>query len=193
MKDLKEFRMINEREQQFILNSISSFSSKILDNLKGLDYILWIHLGNSHSKNSFPEIYLIPISVANKIKNIKNVNSIKSAGLYFGFVKMGQFFLSLEGAEFLFNKRLYTENQILYVSSKGEKSILYGNSILKHMCLKIPLKIEKNSILIVLNESDEILSLAKSQITYEDYQNFTSKDKVAINLIDKGYYLRKKQ
>ena len=56
-------------------------------------------------------------------------------GVYFGFIKKNQFLLSLEGAEFLNKLNMF---QYLFVNDDGEKSVLYGNHIMKKFFNKRP-------------------------------------------------------
>ena len=101
--------------------------------------------------------------------------------------------LSLEGAEFLLNLNFFSERYQLIVNNDGEKAILYGNKILKKMIIKISNKLKKNDFLLVFNQSNELICIARSQVDFEDIQNIKTNEIIAFNLIDKGYYLRKKQ
>jgi len=190
MRELNEFRVINETERRYIQESVSR---KILEGLIKLGYFIYISLNNLTSERAFPTLYLISNNLTKLVKSIGSKNIINSAGLYFGFIKKGQFFLSLEGAEFLLSHDFFTENQFLYVSKKGEKSVLYGNRIVKQMITKLPHNIDRQSLLLVFNESNEFIALARSEIDNKMFEALKSKEVIAINLIDKGYYLRKKQ
>ena len=83
-------------------------------------------------------------------------------------------------------------NQIT-VSEEGEKSVLYGNDILKSVIISIPPELKKNDLLTVLNQKNEIVALARAEIDYSSYLNLKLDHKIAQNLVDKGYFLRKKQ
>ena len=65
--------------------------------------------------------------------------------------------------------------------------------IIKDFISKIPENLKKNKFLLIFNTSNELLSIAQSQIDKEQYLNLKSYELVALNLIDKGYYLRIKQ
>ena len=103
------------------------------------------------------------------------------------------FFLSLEGAEFLYENEIFSEFQQLILNKKGEKSFLYGNNISKKMIDKIPQKLKNKDFLLVLNDLNEIIGISQSQCDRQIIHTLNSEDIVAINLSDKGYYLRKKQ
>ena len=118
---------------------------------------------------------------------------IISAGIYFGFIKKNKFRLSLEGAEFLLNLHFFSERHLATVNNDGEKAILYGNQILRKMIVKISNKVKKNDFILVFNQSNELICIARSQVNFEDIRNLKNNDIIAFNLIDKGYYLRKKQ
>jgi len=142
--------------------------------------------------NQLP-IYLIKPRHKDLKQLIQLTSYIYSIGLHFGFIKKGLFFLSLEGAEFLYrNKYIFEKNQII-VNVQGEKSILYGNNILKKMVSNFSTKLKINDLLIVLNELKEIIAIGITKVDGNNFYNLESDKLVALNLIDKGYYLRKNQ
>ena len=192
MKNLKNFRLINETEKKIIINSLSKITAKISPILDKTEYELFILFNNLSLKNQYPLIFLVSdnlIRIYNKIPN----NDISSAGIYFGFLKRSQFFLSLEGAEFLNNLNCFSEKQQIQVNDDGEKAILYGNKILKKMITNIPSNLEKKQFVIVFNRLNELIAIARAQIGYKSSQNLNSSDLIALNLNDKGYYLRREQ
>jgi len=193
MTDTKKFREINETENGIITDSVLKISTKILSVLKKIDYKIFIALVNKTSKNNYPSIFLIPNNLTKNLVKFQQDISVNSVGLYFGFIKKGEFYLSLEGAEFLHKSGCFSKNQELYVNRNGEKSILYGNRISKSMIEKIPTGLQKNAFLLVFNLTNELIAIAKSQVNYVTYENLNLKDPIAINLVDKGYYLRKRQ
>lgn len=193
MKDIKNFRAINETEKKIVHNSISKISQKILLFLKKTENQLFISLDASNSKIKYPFMYLVPKNLTKFIYKINPGINIHSAGLYFGFIKKNIFFLSLEGAEYLFEKGYLTEGSRIFATEKGEKSILYGNKILKKMISKIPSTLRKNEFLFIFNRKKELIAIARSQVDYLTCQDLKPKEVIAQNLIDKGYYLRKKQ
>lgn len=193
MIDTKKFRKANRKENAIIINTLLKISTKILSVLKKIEYNFYIALNNKTSKNKFPSIFLIHKNLSKELVKFQQEIRVNSAGLYFGFIKRGEFYLSLEAAEFLLNLSCFSTNQKLFVNKNGEKSILYGNRISKSMIAKIPTELKRNSFLLVFNLENELIALAKSQVDYLTYQNFSHSDIVALNLVDKGYYLRKKQ
>jgi len=192
MRNLKYFRIINNTEKNIIINSLSKISPDISSILNKIEFKLFISFNDSSSKNNYPFIFLVP---NNLIKNINKLThkDINSAGLYFGFIKKNQFFLSIEGAEFLHNQNLISEKHQICVNENGEKAILYGNKILKKMLIPIEPNMKKNDFLLVFNRLNELVAIAQSQVDFEDIQNLKPNECIAINLVDKGYYLRKKQ
>jgi len=193
MNDTKKFREINETENAIITDSVLKISTKILSVLKKINYKIYIALVNKTSKNNYPSIFLITNNLTKIFVKFQQYISVDSIGLYFGFIKKGEFYLSLEGTEFLLNLGCFEKQQEMYVSEEGEKSILYGNDILKRMIEKIPTGLQKNAFLLVFNLEEELIAIAKSQVNYPTYKNLNPNEMVAINLVDKGYYLRKRQ
>ncbi|MFW9947730.1 MAG: hypothetical protein ACFFDX_12975, partial [Candidatus Odinarchaeota archaeon] len=76
---------------------------------------------------------------------------------------------------------------------QGEKSILYGNNILKKMLSNFSMELKMNDLVIVLNHLKEIIAIGIIKVDGNDFYNLESDDIIALNLIDKGYYLRKNQ
>ena len=193
MNDLENFRQVSSFEKTIILNSLSTISTKIMQILNDLHYDLYISFQRKETENDYPEIFLIT-DVQKKYLGLINLNNIThSVGLYFGFFKKNSFFLSLEGAEFLYKDKIFSEFQQLILNKNGEKSFLYGNNISKKMIDKFPLKLKNKDFLLVLNDLHELIGISQSQCDHQTILNLKSEDIVAINLSDKGYYLRKKQ
>lgn len=192
MRDLKTFRLVNKIETTMIYDSIIKLSPNILPFFEKNDYRLNISLNELEAESKFPSIFLISKDQLKLLRTLKN-NKIISAGLYFGFIKKGNFYLSLEGAEFLYNNNLFSDLKRIHLNDKGEKSILYGNNVLKNMIHAIPGSLKKNDILLIFNRNDEIIALAQSKYNYQNIQKLKPKEIIAINLNDKGYYLRRNQ
>ena len=192
MKNLKNFRIINDTEKTIIINSLSKISVNISPILDKIEFKLFILLNDLSSKNKFPSIFLVPNNLARIYNKIPN-KDLSSAGLYFGFLKKNHFFLSLEGAEFLLNQNVFSEKNKIYVNENGEKAILYGNKILKKMIINIHVNLKKNDFLLVFNQLNELVAIAQSQVDFDEIQNLKPNESIAINLVDKGYYLRRKQ
>ena len=192
MSETLEFRKINEIEEKIIITSLTKISSDFQQFIKDIKRFLYISTESLTSRSKFPKIFLISKDQYTLLQSLK-INRIISAGLYFGFIKKGHFHLSLEGAEFLFKNNILSDLKKLYVNDKGEKSILYGNNILKNMIIKFPISLRKKDLLLVINKYEEVLALVRSKFDYQDIQEVKPKDIIAINLIDKGIYLRVSQ
>ena len=193
MNDSKNFRPINNYEKNIIGNSLSQISIKFILILDEKLYDLYILLNSPIIKGIQLPIYLIKARNKDLKQLLQLTSHIYSMGLYFGFIKKGFFFLSLEGAEFLYrNKYILEKNQII-VNIQGEKSILYGNNILKKMLSNFSLELKINDLVVVLNELNEILAISIIKVDGNNFYNLESDDIIALNLIDKGYYLRKNQ
>ena len=93
----------------------------------------------------------------------------------------------------MYKQNLFPKNYQLVANAEGEKAILFGNTILKRNIISLPPTLKKNELLTIFNQSIEMISLALSQVDYSISQELKPNDKIAINLVDKGYYLRKKQ
>jgi len=193
MNDLENFRQINSFEKKIILRSLSTDSSKILQTLDDLHYFLYISFQQKETKNNYPVVFLITMDQKKYLDLINVKNLVYSVGLYFGFIKRSVFFLSLEGSEFLYENEILSESHHLSLNKKGEKSILYGNDILKENVIIFSPNLRKDDFLVIKNTQNEIIAIAKSLINKQDLKILNPRDKIALNLVDKGYYLRKSQ
>ena len=193
MNDLENFRQINEIEKKIIIQSLSKISPNIFQFIIRSKNLLYISLKKGNSKSIYPSIYLTSKYFQKEIDKIEFNDKIYSVGLYFGFIKKGRFYISLEGAEFLYKKGILSDIKLIYVNKKGEKSILYGNDILKNWVTKTPLNLQKQDFLLIFNKLNEILAIAYSEVESKILQQLKPNDVVATTLNDKGFYLRKKQ
>ena len=193
MTNTRIFRRINTIETSMIaatFNTISPELRPILENIKNLLYIL---ITNSTPQKDYPSIYLITGDQQKLINEVNNINRIYAAGLYFGFLKKGIFYISMEGVENLQKNGIFTNFKQLCLTKSGEKSFLYGNNILKNMVKKSPLNLNEKDFLIIFNDIDEIVGLDISRVNNETISKIKSNDVFAINISDKGQYLRRKQ
>lgn len=190
---MNTFRLINKIEKSIINNSLLKLSSEVLSYFKKIDYRFYIFVNDDQAENKFPLIFLVSYENSNILEERLKNEQICAAGIYFGFIKKGIFNLSLEGAEFLHNHQILLNNNKITISEQGEKSILYGNDILKSIITNIPPELKKNNLLAVFNQRNEIIAIARATIDSSSFQNLKKNQKVAQNLVDKGYYLRKRQ
>ena len=193
MNNTKNFRIVNKTEKKIITDSLFRISTQIISVLNNRDNEFFILFNKLSLNNKFPSIFLVSNNLMELVNRFDSELSINSIGLYFGFIKKNQFLLSLEGAEFLYKLNAIPEKHHIVVKNEGEKSILYGNHIIKKYLYKTPKLLEKNTFLLIFNESNELISIGYSQGDYDSIYNLRPKDIIAKNLIDKGYYLRKEQ
>jgi len=193
MSESSNFRQINEIEKKIIIQSLSKISPNIFQFIIRSKNLLYISLKKGNSKTFYPSIYLTSKYFQKEIDKIEFNDKIYSVGLYFGFIKKGRFYISLEGTEFLYKKGILSDIKYIYVNKKGEKSILYGNDILKNWVTKTPLNLQKQDFLLIFNKLNEILAIAYSEVESKILQQLKPNDVVATTLNDKGFYLRKKQ
>jgi len=193
MEEKNYFRRINEKERIIIFNSIQKISQEFLSIFNDFENNLFISLNEPIRKNKFPKIYLILDNLKEIINKVNFRDKIYSAGLFFGYIKKGKFQVSLEGLEFLYKQGKSSKFHHLYVNEKGEKSVLYGNDIIKSMIIKKFSHFNKNDLLIILNDGHEILAITQALINFESIEKLNLESKIAYNLVDKGYYLREMQ
>jgi ribosome biogenesis protein Nip4 len=193
MTDIEIFRKINQIEKEIISNSLLRISSEFITTFKGFEELLYILINKRSSFTNYPTIYLLSEELEDIFKIFNTYPNISSGGLYFGLIKKGNFLLSLEGAEFLLKNRFISNFKILGLNSEGEKTILYGNDIFKENVIKYPQDLKKDDFLIIVNPQNEAIAIARALTNTQELLKLSQRGKIALNLVDKGYYLRKRQ
>ncbi len=190
MNDATSFRQINNIELQIIITSFIKISAKFLDILDNLKSKLYTSIKSSTNTKNYLSIHLLTNEQQNLLNEINVRNKIYATGVFFGLIKKGEFLISIEGVEFLYISNHFTDFKKLILNVSGEKSILYGNNILKKMVIKHPTDLKKKDFLLVLNEFHEIIGLGLSQASSELSLSLKPNDIFALNVSDKGQYLR---
>jgi ribosome biogenesis protein Nip4 len=193
MNNFVMFRKINQIEKKIIENFLSNISSNNTSNFKDFEQNFYVVIKNKTHQNNYPQIYLLSEELKKLIYSINAINDISSVGLYFGFIKRGEFYVSLEGAEYLHKRGYISDSLQLYVNTYGEKSILYGNNILKNMLIMKTYSFKQNDFIIIFNDEDELIAIGSSAIEGNNIEHLKPDGLVANNLSDKGRYLREKQ
>ena len=188
--DPKIFRALKNSEFEFIKIALSQLSPKIVTYLQERSTLLYISISGNKNENL---IYLITENHKKALIHFQKNAKIISAGTYLGFIVRRQFFLSLEGAELLLGEKLIPEQRIVQVNIEGEKAILYGNPIEKKMILDFSSNLKKDSFILILNQLNELIALGNVELELENFKLFNERDILIKNLVDKGYYLRRKQ
>jgi ribosome biogenesis protein Nip4 len=192
MKNSNKIRPINLTEKEIIQNSLNKLDPNLFNILTD-EYLIYINFNPIWKSKEFPSIFLISQQQHTFMKDFETQDDIFSVGLYMGFIKRGVFLVSLELVEFVWKKGVLSNKKCIHLNSKGEKSILYGNNILKRMISKTSNNFQAGEVLLIFNELNEILAIAFSKVDSISLENCSNKDIIAINLSDKGYYLRAKQ
>lgn len=185
-----DWRPMNSKERSIIISSLSRINPSISSVFKKNLYNFYILMDKLKKRYN---IYLVRSNLS-KIEVIKELYAkVKEIGLYFGYLSKDFFYISIEGAEFLFKNHGFLKEKYIQVNKKGEKSVLYGNHILKNMIDTVSPLLHNKDLILVMNEMNEVLAIAYSKIESDQISRLKSKDLIAINLRDKGYYLRVKQ
>ncbi len=190
MNNERIFRNINNIESDLIATSFNIISAKLSPVLDKLKNFLYISINKSTTEVSYPSVYLITKEQKRVIDESNISDRIYTAGLYFGFIKKGVFYFSIEGVEHLLKSGIFTDFKRLWINESGEKSFLYGNNILKKMVIKSPPNLKEKDLLIILTKFDELIGLGLSRVDNEKIMHLKPNDIVSINLSDKGKYLR---
>ena len=53
--------------------------------------------------------------------------------------------------------------------------------------------VKKNSVILILNQSSELIALGHLEVDLSEFNEKDEKEIIVKNLVDKGYYLRRKQ
>jgi len=190
---LEIFRKLNKNEKKIVKDSLYHISNNIWKYFLEEKYEIYIKISESRQNKNTLELFLIPQQLELEINKIKKLAAIKFSGIPLGFIKNKRLFLSLEAAELFFNLHKIDSRNILILNENGEKSVLYGNPIKKGMILDISFEIRVNWIVFLVNKNQEFLGLGLLKVNYEKYKKLKNKDNIALNLVDKGFYLRRDQ
>ncbi len=195
MKDSINFRALNDFEAGMLKKGLIEISPKGIKFFENNINYFYVKLKSDVEHKSLPMIFFVSEETKNLIDRIKNKGKIESGGIYFGFLKKGKFYLSLEGAEYLYKNRIFPESQTVFVNDKGEKSILYGNDLKKRMAKRYSEKLSKGDSILILNKLGEVCALGLTKLNGYAIKKKSEDDEspIALTLIDKGYYLRKLQ
>ena len=188
--NLKNFRALKNSEFELIEAALVQISPKIVSYFQEQRALLFVSKFGNKDENL---IYLITEEINKVLKRFQQTIDIISAGIYLGFIVRGKFFLSLEGAEILLKEELVPEQRFIKVNKEGEKAILYGNQIEKRMILDPSSNLKKNSLILIFNQLNELIALGNVVVELENFEIFNERDILIKNLVDKGYYLRRKQ
>ncbi|MFX0033029.1 MAG: hypothetical protein ACFE8E_04480 [Candidatus Hodarchaeota archaeon] len=189
MNKSKKIRQANNFEIDIIINSLSQISPKF--KLSESQFDIYIFL-NDKSKNRQLSVYITRRKFID-LGKLMNFTNIHSLGLYFGFIRKGIFFLSLEGADYLYKSDYISKTNYLIVNEEGEKALLYGNHVIKKMITFFSMELTTNSVVVILNKSKELLALGIIKVEGNRINSSKPEEVIAINLVDKGYYLRKER
>ena len=185
MNDTIRFRLVNKIEKDLINLTLEKISSES-DDLTAKLYI-------SLTRGKNPSIYLVSDSLDQELQKFKDSDNLISTGLYFGFIRKGKVFISLEAIDYLYGKNRLSTKVFLIVNSIGEKAVLYGNDVDKRFVIKEPKGLKEGDFLIVFNENHELLAIGISKVNYQKFQDLDQEEKVARTLVNKGSYLKRKQ
>ena len=61
------------------------------------------------------------------------------------------------------------------------------------MIYNIDRSVKKNSVILILNQSSELIALGHLEVDLSEFNEKDEKEIIVKNLVDKGYYLRRKQ
>lgn len=177
-------------------------ASKIqLETIKqGLDHVsgdIWKELGrepfNIFVKKGKPTlVFLVRHEDISFIKKIENKKIIEHSGIYFGFIKEKEFFLGLEGAEFLYlnmNSKYNLNLKTISVTEQAVQSFLYGNNIRPEEFIRAPKILNRKDVIFVLGQSSVFLGIGYIfKFKISDYEE----ERLELrNLVDYGYYIRR--
>jgi len=195
MGNLKRFRRLNETEKGIIFTSVKNISVKLYQFLRENYNNLYILISKPKENFQYPKVYFVPNKLIATIRKIIEHCIVKSGGLYLGFIKKGQLRISIEAIEYYLSNhpQVFSDLQKINLTAEGEKSFLYGNNIQRDMILNISPTLLKQRFLIVLNSLNELIGIALLKGNLPSLEKLNPDDIVAINLQDKGYYLRKAQ
>lgn len=186
VKLLLSFRKINSEEKEIIKEILTDISDKICDFILREKFIIYYSTINQN-------LFLVPDVLAKDLEHISKDYKIGTTGVLLGFFSKNRLYLSLQAAELFYKSEVLDFRSFLVLNEKGEKSSLYGNPIKKGMLINFSPEIRKNKLVFLLNNDKELLGIGFSKINLEEFKKLKFKDVIALNLVDKGSYLRREK
>lgn len=194
-----EFVTPNHINKQFIKTGLDHVSGKAWLRLQREPYNFYLKF---RKRANDAHVFFVPHENVNFISSVEKSSDIAHAGTYFGFIEKKEFFLSLEGAEFIKDIEERENNmdlKFIKISSQGARSFLYGNDIPLRYVIKKPQELNRKQIVFIVDESDRFLGIAYIFIPYESpserqkrgTRRYTAPKMQIRNLIDYGYYIRR--
>ncbi len=195
MVNLNRFRLLNETEKGIIFKSVKNISAHLYQFFHENYHNLYILISKTKENFQYPKVYFIPNELIVIIRKIKEQSIIKSGGLYLGFIKKGELKISIEAIEYYLSNypEFFSNLQKINLTGEGEKSFLYGNNIQRDMIIDFSSSFLEQTFIIVLNTLNELIGIALVKKNLPLLEKLNPDDIVAVNLQDKGYYLRKAQ
>jgi len=153
----------NNLEKQEILKELNKIGASIPQK-----YLMCIH------ELKYAELFIIKDNLLHEtVYEISKFHNVYFAGIYGGSFKNKKFKLSLDLAEHLY--RLGKLNNTLVVNDRLAAKFLYGKDITLERIA------DKESLFLILNTKKDVLGIGKTVVG----------SRVIINLVDKGWYLRR--
>ncbi len=174
------FHLATKKQIQHIKAGVHQISPQIWECLGEESLNIYVRY------DQFVEIYLVSQLLERKLRLIKDYRLLEHTGIYFGFLKVTDFLLSLEGAEYIrneFQKKKRVKLRTITVSEEGTKSFLYGNTLQPGDFILSPKTLNRKDVIFVLNQHSEFIGIGYI---------FKREDKFELrNLVDYGYYIRR--
>lgn len=182
MSSTPVFHLATKKQLQLIRNGLNRISSQIWETLAEESMNIYVR----YHQNA--EIFLVPPHVERYLKAIHDYTILYHTGLYFGFLqkKTNEFLLSLEGADFIYNK-FFKQNRIklvtITVSDEGADAFLYGNTLQPKDFIQAPNTLDRKEVIFVLNPKKQFIGIGYI---------YKRENKTELrNLVDYGYYIRR--
>jgi len=174
------FHLATKKQIHHIKDGLHRISSKIWECLGEEPMNIFIRY------DQYVEVFLVPKRLERNLRFIHDLKLIQHTGIYFGFLKVTDFQLSLEGAEYIFNT-FFKTNQLylktITVTTDGAKSFLYGNILQTTEFAQAPKSLNRKDVIFVLNSKTQLLGIG-----YIYKRDFRTELR---NLVDYGYYIRR--
>ncbi|MBD3352578.1 MAG: hypothetical protein GF364_13905 [Candidatus Lokiarchaeota archaeon] len=202
MRDNRFIRVGNEDRRRMVQLGLLPINRLQSDYIKtGLDHIssdLWNIFQREpynlyYTRNKTEDIFLVHHERVSVIKHINPKGKIEHTGIYFGFIRNNEFYLGLEGAEFIYfdlklNKEKNFQLKKIVVNRAAEKSFLYGNTLHHSDFVNSPQQLNRKDVIFVLNTRNQLIGIG---YIYKPYKSVPGAKLELRNLVDYGYYIRR--
>jgi ribosome biogenesis protein Nip4 len=175
-----EFGLASRNVLDIIKTGLDHISPSVYDELGKEQYNIYIIPGK------LAQIFLVRHEDSRFISDIKDRSLILHSGIYFGYLQENEFYLGLEGGEFIITQMKPKSDlklKEIMVNEQSAKSFLYGNSLRPDAFVRSPKILNRKDLIFVKDPQNRFIGIGYifKKIKYLEDQTDRSEKTEIIN------------